>query len=273
LRTPARRLELESSLRLAVSQNEFVLHYQPKWDAASGVITGVEALLRWQHPERGLISPTSFLGTLEDSGLILPVGQWIVQTACQQAQAWREQGLPPIQMSINLSGRQIVGGSLLQLVTDSLSDSGLDSRYLELEVTESFIMQQPEDVVELLDSLRALGVSISIDDFGTGHSSLSYLKQLPVQKLKIDRSFIRDIPADADDMAITGAIIALGHRLQMSIVAEGVENAEQLAFLVEQGCEEAQGFLFSAPLAAREVPALLQNMPRSGAKAAVAASA
>ena len=266
-------LRLESSLRLALERDEFVLHYQPKWNTATGEITGVEALLRWQHPERGLIEPTDFLSALEDSGLILPVGKWVMQTACRQAQVWRDQGLPAIQMSVNLSGRQIVESSLLQMVTDSLTESGLDPRHLELELTEGFIMRQPNEVVELLNSLRALEVSIAIDDFGTGHSSLSYLKQLPIQKLKIDRSFVRDIPADPDDMAITSAIVALGHRLQMSIVAEGVETPEQLAFLVDEGCEEAQGYLFSAPLPEQEVRPLLQHGCYSAYQTATTANA
>ncbi len=259
-------LRLESNLRLALERDEFVLYYQPKWNTETGEITGVEALLRWQHPDRGLIGPAGFLTALEDSGLILPVGRWILQTACRQAQAWLEQGLPTIQMSVNLSGQQIVGNALLQTVTDSLTDSHLDPRFLELELTEGFIMQQPEEVVVLLNSLRALGISIAIDDFGTGHSSLSYLKQLPVQKLKIDRSFVRDIPADPDDMAITSAIVALGHRLQMSIVAEGVETEEQLAFLIDEGCEEAQGYLFSQPLPEHEVRPLLQRGRYSAAR-------
>ncbi|MEN8131659.1 MAG: EAL domain-containing protein [Pseudomonadota bacterium] len=253
------KLRLESSLRLALERDEFVLHYQPKWNTKTGHITGVEALLRWQHPEQGLIGPADFLTALEDYGLILPVGKWILRTACRQAQAWREQGLPAIQMSVNLSGQQIVEGSLLQTVTDSLADSGFDPRDLELELTESYIMQQPDEVIVLLKSLRAMGMSIAIDDFGTGHSSLSYLKQLPIQKLKIDRSFVRDIPSDPDDLAITSAIVALGHRLQMSIVAEGVETEEQLAFLTEEGCQEAQGFLFSEPLPEHEVRPLLQR--------------
>jgi diguanylate cyclase (GGDEF)-like protein/PAS domain S-box-containing protein len=252
-------LRLESSLRLALERDEFVLYYQPKWNTKTGEITGVEALLRWHHRERGLIEPAGFLSALEDCGLILPVGKWILQTACMQAQAWQEQGLSAIQMSINLSGQQIVDGSLLQTVTDSLAESRLDPQYLELELTEGFIMQQPDEVIVLLDSLRAMGVSIAIDDFGTGHSSLSYLKQLPVQKLKIDRSFVRDIPADLDDMAITSAIVALGHRLQMSIVAEGVETEEQLAFLTDEACEEAQGYLFSRPLPENELRPLLQR--------------
>ena len=240
-------LRLESSLRLALDRGEFVLHYQPKWNTQTGAITGVEALLRWQHPQRGLIGPGAFLDTLEDCGLILQVGKWILQDACRQAQAWRTEGLPPIQMSVNLSGQQITEGNLLQIITQTLAESGLDAHNLELELTEGFIMQQPDEAIGLLDALREMGISIAIDDFGTGYSSLSYLKQLPVQKLKIDRSFVRDIPADPDDMAITSAIVALGHRLQMSIVAEGVETDEQLAFLISEGCEEAQGYLFSPP--------------------------
>ncbi|MGB5464974.1 MAG: EAL domain-containing protein, partial [Sedimenticolaceae bacterium] len=253
-------LRLESSLRLALDRGEFVLHYQPKWNTRTGAITGVEALLRWQHPERGLIGPGAFLNTLEDCGLILPVGRWILRTACQQALAWQAQGLPAIQMSINLSGRQIVEGSLLrEAVADALAESGLDPRCLELELTEGFIMHQPDEAIVLLNSLREMGVGIAIDDFGTGHSSLSYLKQLPIQKLKIDRSFVHDIPTDPDDMAITSAIVALGHRLQMTIVAEGVETKEQLSFLIKEGCEEAQGYLFSMPLPAEELSALLRS--------------
>ena len=252
-------LRLESSLRLALDRGEFVLHYQPKWNTHTGAITGVEALLRWQHPERGLIGPGAFLDTLEDCGLILPVGRWILQTACRQAQAWQAQGLPAIQMSINLSGRQIIEGSLLETVADALAESGLDPGRLELELTEGFVMHQPDEAIVLLNSLREMGVGIAIDDFGTGHSSLSYLKQLPIQKLKIDRSFVRDIPTDPDDMAITSAIVALGHRLQMTIVAEGVETEEQLSFLINEGCEEAQGYLFSMPLPAEELSALLRS--------------
>jgi EAL domain-containing protein (putative c-di-GMP-specific phosphodiesterase class I) len=252
-------LRLESHLRLALHRREFTLHYQPKWDSRSGVITGLEALLRWEHPERGLLRPGAFLSTLEDCGLIREVGKWILHVACHQAQAWREQGLPPIQMSINLSGHQIAEDDLLQTVKDVLMESRLDARNLELEVTEGFIMQQPEETILLINALRELGISIAIDDFGTGYSSLSYLKQLPAQKLKIDRSFVRDIPSDTDDVAITSAIIALGHRLQMTIVAEGVETEEQLAFLVREGCEEVQGYLFSRPLPAGEVSSLLQQ--------------
>ena len=251
-------LRLESSLRLALERDEFLIHYQPKWNTTTGIITGVEALLRWQHPERGLVGPDEFLTTLEDCGLMIPVGRWFLRTACRQARVWRDQGLPAVQMSINLSGQQIVEGHLLKTVTDSLEESRFDPRYLELELTEGFIMKQPGEVIELLNSLRAMGVSFAIDDFGTGHSSLSYLKQLPVQKLKIDRSFVRDIPSDPNDMAITSAIIALGHRLQMSVIAEGVETKQQLAFLIDEGCEEAQGYLFSKPLSESELRPLLQ---------------
>ncbi len=252
-------LSLESSLRLALERREFVLHYQPKWNTQTGAITGVEALLRWQHPERGLIGPADFLDALEDCGLILQVGKWVLQTACDQAQAWRTEGMPAIQMSVNLSGQQITRGDLLKVITDTLAESGLDARNLELEVTEGFIMQHPDETIGLLNSLREKGVSIAIDDFGTGYSSLSYLKQLPIHKLKIDRSFVHDIPADPDDMAITSAIVALGHRLHMSIAAEGVETEEQLAFLISEGCEEAQGHLFSQPLSAQDIRPLLQG--------------
>jgi diguanylate cyclase (GGDEF)-like protein/PAS domain S-box-containing protein len=253
------RLRLESSLRLALERNEFELHYQPKWDTGTGNITGVEALLRWRHPEHGLVGPDGFLSTLEDCGLILPLGQWILRTACAQAQAWCRQGLPEIQMSVNISGQQIARGELLDVVKACLAETQLDPRGLELEITEGFVMRQPDQVVVLLNSIRDLGVGIAIDDFGTGYSSLSYLKQLPIQKLKIDRSFVRDIPDDLDDVAITSAIIALGLRLNMSVVAEGVETDEQLAFLKQEGCEEAQGYLFSKPIPGSEMTALLQT--------------
>lgn len=252
-------LRLESSLRVALDKNEFALHYQPKWNTRTGAVTGVEALLRWQHPERGVLGPDAFLGALEDCGVIRQVGRWVLRTACEQARSWQAQGLAPIQMSVNLSGYQIVEGELLQTVKQALADSKLDPCYLELELTEGFIMRQPEEAIVLMNSLRSLGLSIAIDDFGTGYSSLSYLKQLPVQKLKIDRSFVRDIPIEPDDMAITSAIVALGHRLQMSIVAEGVETEEQLAFLLNEGCEEAQGYLFSMPLPAKDLYPLLKR--------------
>lgn len=253
------KLRLESSLRLAVERGEFELHYQPKWDTGSGEITGVEALLRWRHPEHGIVGPAGFIETLEDCGLILQLGTWILQTACVQSQAWCEQGLPPVQMSVNISGRQIGQGDLLNTVKSCLAKSGMNPEYLELEITEGFVMQQPEEVIVLLGSIRDLGVRIAIDDFGTGYSSLSYLKQLPVQKLKIDRSFVKDIPGDLDDVAITRAIIALGLRLNMSIVAEGVETEDQLAFLRQEGCTEAQGYLFSKPVPAPEIQNLLDN--------------
>ena len=252
-------LRLESSLRLALERDEFVLHYQPKWDTQTGRITGVEALLRWQHPERGLVGPGGFVDALEECGLMLPVGRWVLDTACAQAQAWRRQGIPPIQMSVNLSGRQIADSDLLRTVIASCEACGFNPQQLELEITEGFIMQQRDKVIALLKSLRGRGVSIAIDDFGTGYSSLSYLKQLPIQKLKIDRSFVRDIPGDPDDVAITRAIIALGRSLQMSIVAEGVETEDQLAFLTAEGCREAQGFLVSEPLPEEEIRLLLQK--------------
>ncbi len=253
------KLRLESSLRLALARDEFELYYQPKWNAGSGVITGVEALLRWRHPEYGLVGPVGFLSALEDCGLILPLGKWVLRTACQQAQVWHQQGLATLQMAVNISGRQIAQGDLLATVKDTLTESGLDPRCLELEITEGFVMEQPDEVIVLLTSLRDIGVSIAIDDFGTGYSSLNYLKQLPIQKLKIDRSFVRDIPDDPDDVTITSAIIALGHRLQMSIVAEGVETEAQLEFLKREGCDEAQGYLVSTPLPADELSLLLQR--------------
>jgi diguanylate cyclase (GGDEF)-like protein/PAS domain S-box-containing protein len=256
------RLAMESSLRRAVERNEFVLHYQPKLDLRTGAIAGVEALVRWKHPDWGMVSPAQFIPLAEETGLIVQIGEWVLKTACEQSRQWRDQGIPGVRVAVNLSARQFAQKSLLQDVARIIAESGLTPESLELEITESMVMQNAEHATETLQKLKAMGVSLAIDDFGTGYSSLAYLKRFPIDCIKIDRSFIKDIPVDADDMAITKGVIALGHSLRLKVVAEGVETAEQRDFLQANDCDEFQGFLFSKPLAAEEVTALLKNHSR-----------
>ena len=242
-----KRLTLENRLRGAIARGELMLHYQPLVDIKSGQITGMEALLRWNHPELGLVAPMEFIPLAEETGLIIPIGEWVLRTACAQARAWQDAGLPPLRLAVNLSARQFQK-DLVGTVTSILQETGLEPRYLELELTETVIMQNPETAVATLDALDHMGVRLSIDDFGTGYSSLSYLKRFPINTLKIDRSFVCDIPRDADDMLITTAIISLAHSLGMQVVAEGVESQAQLAFLQNQHCDVMQGYYFSKPL-------------------------
>jgi len=258
------RLALESGLRHALERNEFLLHYQPKVDIGSGRITGMEALLRWQRPGQELIAPAQFIALAEETGLIVPIGEWVLRTACARNKSWREEGLPPLRIAVNLSARQFAHANLLQDVARALRETGLDPAALEFEITESMVMHDPERAVTLLTRLKAMGIHLSIDDFGTGYSSLSYLKRFPIDSVKIDRSFIHDIPGDADDAAITRAIIAMAHSLRLKVIAEGVETEEQLSFLRELGCDEMQGYYFSEPLAEDEF-LRLQKSAASGA--------
>ncbi|TSA17050.1 MAG: EAL domain-containing protein [Betaproteobacteria bacterium] len=255
------RLALESDLRHALERDEFLLHYQPKVDIASKRITGMEALLRWQRPGLGLVPPMQFIPLAEETGLIVPIGEWVLRTACAQNKAWREQGLPPLRVAVNLSARQFAHENLLHDVARVLRTTGMDASALELEITESMVMHDPERAVELLGKLKAMGIHLSIDDFGTGYSSLSYLKRFPLDSLKIDRSFIRDIPGDADDAAITRAIIAMAQSLRLTVIAEGVELEDQLTFLREHDCDEMQGYHFSKPLPGDEFLTLLRANP------------
>ncbi len=256
------RLAMESSLRRAVERNEFLLHYQPKLDLRTGAIAGVEALIRWKHPDWGMVSPAQFIPLAEETGLIVQIGEWVLKTACEQSRQWRDQGIPGVRVAVNLSARQFAQKSLLQDVARIIAESGLTPESLELEITESMVMHNAEHARETLEKLKAMGVSLSIDDFGTGYSSLAYLKRFPIDCIKVDRSFIKDIPVDVDDMAITKGVIALGHSLRLKVVAEGVETVEQRDFLQANDCDEFQGFLFSKPLAAEEVTALLKNHSR-----------
>jgi diguanylate cyclase (GGDEF)-like protein/PAS domain S-box-containing protein len=257
--TALAHLALEDALRLALVKNEFTLHYQPLFDLRQRKIVGVEALLRWQRPQQGLIGPDDFIAVAEETGLIQPIGEWVLREACLQAAQWRAAGLPPLRLSVNLSARQILHNGLAKLIEDTLKQQNLHpgDLHLELEVTER-VLYSEERGVEALRHLKHLGVQIAIDDFGTGYSSLSQLKQLPVDTLKIDRTFMKDIPESAGDQAIAAAIISLGHTMDLKVVAEGVETQAQLNFLEAHGCDEVQGFLFSKPVSPEQIRHLLE---------------
>ena len=251
------RLALETSLRHAVERNEFVLHYQPKVNMRSGRITGVEALVRWQHPELGMVPPAQFIPLAEEMGLIVQIGEWVLRTACSDARGWLDQGLPAISVAVNLSARQFDRDDLVLSIMNVVRETGFDPRSLELEITESTVMHSADRAAGVLRQLKGIGVRVAIDDFGTGYSSLGYLKRFPIDSVKIDRSFIIDIPEDKDDVAITCAVIAMAHSLRLKVVAEGVETAEQYAFLREQDCDEIQGYYFSQPVEAAALAPLL----------------
>lgn len=259
--TAWQRLTMETELHRALEREEFALHYQPKVDLASGKIVGMEALLRWHSPERGLVAPGEFIPLLEETGLILPVGAWALDMACQQAQAWRQAGLSAARIAVNLSALQFGQPDFAGTVRNALEKSGLirNAEALELELTESLLVKDMGGTAALLGELHEMGVRLSIDDFGTGYSCLNYLKHLPIDKLKIDQSFIRNLPASCEDAAIVSAIVTLGHGLGLSVVAEGVETVEQLICLQTMRCNEAQGYLFSRPAPAAEMTLLLQN--------------
>lgn len=258
LTTHAReRLFLEGELRKALQREDLQVHYQPQFAVSDGRLVGAEALLRWRHEERGWIPANKFIPIAEDAGLIVPIGEWVLRAACRQAKAWLTAGLKAPRMAVNLSGVQIERSDILATVKAALSESGLPPECLELEITETFLMRQTPRNIQIMEDMRALGVSLAIDDFGTGQSSLRYLNRLPVDKLKIDRSFIRDIPDDPNEMAITRAILALGHSLKLKVLAEGVETPEQAAFLKELGCDEVQGYYFGRPIEAAGLQALL----------------
>jgi diguanylate cyclase (GGDEF)-like protein len=246
------RLATETGLHRAIEREEFVLHYQPQISLDDGLVVGAEALLRWNHPERGLLGPTSFMDVAEETGLIVPIGEWVLRTACEQGRDWKRMGFQPV-ISVNLSARQLWGGGLVRLVGDVIASTGM-GEHLELELTESMVMHDAENVIATMQALKALGVRLSVDDFGTGYSSLSYLKRLPLTALKIDGSFVRDITSGGpDEGLIAKAIISLGHSLHLKVIAEGVETEEHRKFLADHQCDEIQGYLISKPVAAIEV--------------------
>lgn len=264
----SQRLQLEADLRDAVKYQQFELHYQPKVDIRTGAVTSTEALIRWRHPTRGLIAPDQFIPIAEETGLILPIGEWALREACRQARAWQVAGLPFLRMAVNLSPIQFRQDRLFDAVRKALNDNGLDARHLELELTEACVMSNSDASAAILERLSRLGVLISIDDFGTGYSSMSYLRKFPIDKLKIDRSFIKDLSSSQEAASIVQAIISLAHCLKLKVVAEGVETAEQLAILHRLGCDQYQGYHFSKPLPSHGLEELVQAIglirPSSG---------
>lgn len=252
-------LTLQIGLRRAFEQGELLLHYQPQVEIWTGRITGVEALLRWHDPEKGMISPADFIPIAEENGLIIPIGEWVLRTACAQMRAWQDQGFPDISVAVNLSSRQFKQDRFAQRVGKIINEAGIDPRCLELELTESVLMEDAKSVSEILAEFKQAGISIAIDDFGTGYSSLSYLKRFPIDKLKIDQSFVRDVTVDANDASLVKAIIAMARALNLKTIAEGVETADELEFLRAEGCEEAQGYLIGRPMPAEKISELLQE--------------
>ena len=261
------RVRIEGALRNALERNEFVLHYQPQVDLKTGQIVGMEALIRWKHPELGMVPPGRFIAIAEETGLIVQIGAWVLRTACAQNKAWQDAGLGRLRVAVNLSARQFGAADLIDGLESVLRDTALDPDCLEIELTESLFMSDVTPAVDLLHRMKSLGVNLSIDDFGTGYSSLSYLSRFPIDVLKIDRSFVADITVDANDAAIVTSIIALAHNLKLAVIAEGVETLEQLDYLRSHGCDEMQGYYFSKPLAAEDFEALLRQrraLPAAG---------
>ncbi len=252
------RLTLETSLRYALERNELCLHYQPKRNVATGEIAGVEALLRWVHPDLGMLPPNRFIPLAEETGLIVPIGRWVMKAACAQNMAWQRDGLPPLSVAVNVSPRQFSDENLLRDVDDALAASGMDPKLLQIEITESMVMLNVDKAVQLLDAIQSRGVRLAIDDFGTGYSSMSVMKRFPIDTIKIDRSFVRELPHNSEDKAIAQAIIGMGKALGLTIIAEGVETSEQEDFLREHACDEIQGFLCSKPVAADKIAELLR---------------
>ncbi len=253
------RLALERDLRKALERCELELHYQPKVDVINGGTTGMEALVRWRHPQRGLILPNDFIPLAEETGIIVPLGQWVLREACRQNKAWQALGLPPLRVAVNISAAQLRHDDLADQIALALRDTGLDAKYLEIEITESVVMQNASAAVATLDRLSQMGIHLAVDDFGTGYSSLSYLNRFPINTLKIDSSFIRDLSSDHNDALIVRAIITLAHSLHLQVVAEGVEHDAQLGFLRSFGSDQYQGYLHSKPLPAAEFEGLLRR--------------
>ncbi|HEX7811619.1 MAG TPA: EAL domain-containing protein [Burkholderiales bacterium] len=260
------RLEFESNLNNALNNREFVLHYQPKMDVNTGAVTSMEALIRWVSPQFGFVSPGQFISIAEETGLILPLGRWVAQTACAQNSAWQKGGLPSLRVAINISARQMADKGLVEFIAETVRKSGLTPASLELEITESAVMSNQDYAANVLNQFKAMGFHLTMDDFGTGYSSLAYLKRFPFDTVKVDQSFVRGIPGNSDDCAIVEAIIAMAHSLQLKVVAEGVETREQLDFLRKLGCDQIQGYYFSKPIPSNEVVMLLFKIMKGGGK-------
>lgn len=253
------RLSVEIGLRRALAENKLVLHYQPKINLDTKTIVGIEALLRWEHPERGLLAPAQFISIAEESGLILPIGRWVLREACKQARAWLDAGMPAVTMAVNTSALELHARDFVENLSSTLADTRLDPGHLELELTESVLMHDVESTNTVLHAITGMGIKLAVDDFGTGYSSLSYLRRFPISTLKIDRSFINHVTHNADDDAIVSAIISMGKSLKQHVIAEGVETAAQAAFLRTRDCDEAQGFYFGHPLTADAMTELLRT--------------
>jgi diguanylate cyclase (GGDEF)-like protein len=253
------KVRLETDLRVALEQKQFELHYQPKVNTATGIMHGAEALLRWKHPVRGSIPPAEFIPIAEESGLIGSIGAWVMREACRQARAWQVAGLPPLRVAVNLSASQFRQGNIVEMIADALDLAGLEPRFLEVELTESAVMSDPEESIAILEKLSRMGVLVSVDDFGTGYSSMSYLRRFPIDKLKIDKGFISEIISRSEDASIVRAIISLAHSLKLKVVAEGVESTEQLEFLKTLGCDQYQGFHYSKALPVAEFETLVRS--------------
>ena len=253
------KVRLESELHAALAHQQFELYYQPKVDTMSGTFYSAEALIRWRHPERGLVSPAAFIPLAEECGLIGAIGEWVLREACRQGRAWQQAGLLPIRIAVNVAASQFIGGDLVATVSRALADAGLEPRYLEVELTESAVMSDPEESIKILEQLSEMGVLVSVDDFGTGYSSMSYLRRFPIDQLKIDRSFLSEMTARSDDASIVGAIVSLAHNLRLKVVAEGVETVAQLDLLKTLGCDQYQGYQFSPALPAAEFEALMRG--------------
>ena len=257
------KVRLESDLHAALEHKQFELHYQPKVNTATGVMHGAEALLRWTHPVHGSIPPAKFIPIAEECGLIGAIGAWVVREACRQARAWQLAGLPSLRVAVNLSASQFRQGNIVAIIRNALDAADLDARFLEVELTESAVMSDPEESIAILETLSAMGVLVSVDDFGTGYSSMSYLRRFPIDKLKIDRGFINDVMSRSEDASIVRAIVSLAHSLNLKVVAEGVESTEQLEFLKTLGCDQYQGFHFSPALPAPQFEALVRTKRRA----------
>lgn len=266
----ARRQSVENGLRIALEGDAFVLHYQPKFNLQTGAITAVEALIRWRHPMLGVLLPSEFISVAEDSGLIVPLGKWVLREGCCQAKAWQNAGLTKVKMAINVSAVELRAKDFVQNVSATLRGTGLDAAHLELELTETFLMEDPGSTVSVLHTLKNMGVGLALDDFGTGYSSLSYMRRFPIDTLKIDGSFLFNVTADDDNASIVEAVINMGRSLRMRVVAEGVETPDQLAFLQAHGCPEGQGFLLGRPVAAKQMARLLEADSTGGSRALLA---
>jgi len=257
--TITHRMSLEANLRRALERSEFLLYYQPQLSLSNGRIVGAEALIRWQHPELGMVSPAQFIPLAEETGLIVPIGEWVIATACAQVRQWHDEGLPVPRVAINISARQFRQKNLLEVIEQALHRHGQSASVLEIELTESMVMHDPERTIQVLRHMKELGLHISLDDFGTGYSSLSYLRRFPIDVLKVDQSFVRDVTSNQDDAAIASSIIALAHSLSLTTVAEGVETAGQMEYLTRQKCDVMQGYFFSKPLPAASFSTMLRS--------------